>query len=363
GTARPSAEFLRSTVHIAEDAAALRTAARRAGVGWPAAVIALYALYLHRITGAEEVLAGMPVTGRTGPVAKAVPGMMANEVPLRLAVSPADRLDDLLKRASRETRTAVRHQRLPGHELRRELGLAGSSFGPMVNISPFDYGLEFGGAPATEHNMCNGPVDDLSMVLYGGTSGAFRIDVNANPARYRQDELQAHAERLTALLTAFPRTGAGARSDALAARLAADGTGPDAPGPAPAPGGHPDRLAYAMYTSGSTGTPKGVAVTHRDVLAFTRDHRWALGDHSAVLAHSPHGFDLSVFELWMPLLTGGRAAAAPSLAGAGPRGGGTGRPVPPSGPPLPGRSAAAPGRAGRRHSRSRRGPVLPAGRR
>ncbi|WP_369185675.1 amino acid adenylation domain-containing protein [Streptomyces sp. Y1] len=74
---------------------------------------------------------------------------------------------------------------------------------------------------------------------------------------------------------------------------------------------HPDQLAYVMYTSGSTGTPKGVAVTHRNVASFAHDGRWPGGAHARVLLHSPLAFDASTYELWVPLLTGGRIVAAP----------------------------------------------------
>ncbi|MGA5820365.1 amino acid adenylation domain-containing protein [Kitasatospora sp. NPDC094028] len=87
------------------------------------------------------------------------------------------------------------------------------------------------------------------------------------------------------------------------------GADPD-PGP-PRVEIHPDQLAYVMYTSGSTGTPKGVAVTHRNVASFAHDGRWPGGDHARVLMHSPLAFDASTYELWVPLLTGGRIVAAP----------------------------------------------------
>ncbi|MFG2877361.1 non-ribosomal peptide synthase/polyketide synthase [Streptomyces sp. NPDC048337] len=91
----------------------------------------------------------------------------------------------------------------------------------------------------------------------------------------------------------------------------------DSPGTAahpdtdPAPAGGPQRLAYVMFTSGSTGTPKGVAVTHRDVAALARDHRWSGGTVDRVPLHSPHAWDGSTFELWAPLLHGGRVVVAP----------------------------------------------------
>ncbi|MFI6644566.1 amino acid adenylation domain-containing protein [Streptomyces sp. NPDC050504] len=79
----------------------------------------------------------------------------------------------------------------------------------------------------------------------------------------------------------------------------------------PAARPHPDRLAYLMYTSGSSGGPKGVAITHRDVTALAADSAWRGGGHRAVLLHSSHAFDASTYELWVPLLTGGRVVVAP----------------------------------------------------
>ncbi|MFF2326473.1 MULTISPECIES: non-ribosomal peptide synthase/polyketide synthase [unclassified Streptomyces] len=71
------------------------------------------------------------------------------------------------------------------------------------------------------------------------------------------------------------------------------------------------QLAYIMYTSGSTGRPKGVAVTHRDVVGLALTPEWRGGGHERVLMHSPTSFDLSTYELWVPLLNGGRVVVAP----------------------------------------------------
>ncbi|WP_172381755.1 non-ribosomal peptide synthetase [Streptomyces sp. MNP-20] len=85
-----------------------------------------------------------------------------------------------------------------------------------------------------------------------------------------------------------------------------EGAAPDAPA---APAAHPDSVQYVMFTSGSTGTPKGVAVRHRDVAALASDRAFA--GHDRVLVHSPHAFDASTYELWVPLLRGGTAVLAP----------------------------------------------------
>ncbi|MFJ3921566.1 amino acid adenylation domain-containing protein [Streptomyces sp. NPDC090022] len=87
------------------------------------------------------------------------------------------------------------------------------------------------------------------------------------------------------------------------------GGGPDL-GPG-RPASHPEHLAYVVYTSGSTGAPKGVAVTQRDVAALALDHRWRTPGQERVLLHSPHAFDASTYELWVPLLTGRTVVVAP----------------------------------------------------
>ncbi|KOG53175.1 thioester reductase, partial [Streptomyces varsoviensis] len=86
----------------------------------------------------------------------------------------------------------------------------------------------------------------------------------------------------------------------------------DEPGTDPGVPTHAQQLVYAMYTSGSTGTPKGVANTHRNVVHLAADRYWRRGNHERVLMHSPYAFDASTFEIWTPLLTGGRVVVAPA---------------------------------------------------
>ncbi|MEI7666914.1 MAG: amino acid adenylation domain-containing protein [Synechococcaceae cyanobacterium ELA263] len=73
------------------------------------------------------------------------------------------------------------------------------------------------------------------------------------------------------------------------------------------------QLAYVMFTSGSTGVPKGVAVTHSNIVSLAADSCWRNGMHERVLFHSPHAFDASTYELWVPLLHGGQVVVAPPV--------------------------------------------------
>lgn len=75
----------------------------------------------------------------------------------------------------------------------------------------------------------------------------------------------------------------------------------------PASGTTSANLAYVIYTSGSTGRPNGVAIEHRSTVALIA---WAMStfapeDLAGVLASTSFCFDLSVFEFFVPLSSGG----------------------------------------------------------
>ena len=75
-----------------------------------------------------------------------------------------------------------------------------------------------------------------------------------------------------------------------------------------------DSLAYVIYTSGSTGKPKGVMISRRAManllLSFANQVDFKPGN--SLLASTTLSFDISVLEIFLPLVTGGQVVLADS---------------------------------------------------
>jgi amino acid adenylation domain-containing protein len=77
-------------------------------------------------------------------------------------------------------------------------------------------------------------------------------------------------------------------------------------------GVEPSSVAYVIYTSGSTGEPKGVVVEHRQAINFLQGMAgpWRIGPDTVTLAFAAFTFDVSVCDMFLPLLHGGSVVLA-----------------------------------------------------
>ncbi|WP_405559512.1 amino acid adenylation domain-containing protein [Streptomyces sp. NBC_01180] len=195
----------------------VRDLARRSRTSWTVPVIAAVAAYLHGMTGSSDIVLGVPVSARRSAVAQSVPGMVSNQLPLRLSIQPGMTVSELVRHVATRLGELLVHQRYPYEDLRRELKLVGDNrhlFNVSVNILPFGEDLRFAGHTTTTRTLSTGPVHDLALTLYPGTAGSgLQIDFDANPARYTEDEIGAHRLRflrfLRNLTTAAPDTPVG----------------------------------------------------------------------------------------------------------------------------------------------------------
>jgi amino acid adenylation domain-containing protein/non-ribosomal peptide synthase protein (TIGR01720 family) len=176
----------------------------RTGVRWSRIVIAVTAFYVHRLTGAQDVVISLPVAARQDSVLKRVPGMVANVLPLRLSVRPDMSMSELTRQVVEGVHELLEHQRYRGEDLHRDLclpGEIGAHFSPAINIIPFDYNLRFAGHRSATHGISLGFINDLSIAVWGRRDGSgLRIGLHAQPEACSADDLATHQQRLVHLL-------------------------------------------------------------------------------------------------------------------------------------------------------------------
>nr|AJV88375.1 MfnC [Streptomyces drozdowiczii] len=208
GTPVTSSRFHRHSTWLGPDAAhELTASAREIGASMPRLMIAAAAAYVHRMTGATDVVLGLPVTGRTSDAARAVPGMASNVMPFRLRVRPQTTVADLVHHVREELRGLMTHQRYRYEDMRRDLKQVADDrrvLGPVVNVMRFDYDLSFAGFPSIAHNLSTGPVPDLSILVHDRMDGrGLRVDFDGNPELYSDDDVATHQRRFLGLLNAM----------------------------------------------------------------------------------------------------------------------------------------------------------------
>ncbi|WP_024804816.1 non-ribosomal peptide synthetase [Nocardia sp. BMG51109] len=247
----------------------LAAATGRVGARWQIAPIAALAAYLGRMRGDTDVMLSLAVSGRTSRLARRVPTMASNVLPLRLTVRPEQTWLELIDHVATRVREVTAVQQYRGEDVRRDFVAAhpGQYFGPIVNIIP-DSDYLFAGHPAALINLSTMPVDDLSLVCYRLLDGGLRIDTDAHADLYTDSETEAHNRRLCRLLTVIGHNpdqpiGAADLLDTAERRSLLVGRNATAH---PAPVGIPALLFEAQ----AARTPDAVAVEFGDAtLSFT----------------------------------------------------------------------------------------------
>ncbi len=200
-----SGEMLAATGHLSADVAeALRVTARQMGTSPSRLTIAAFAAFVTRLTGADETILSLPVTGRVTEEERGTPYVLSNVLPMRLRIDAGMSLADLARETHQEVANLLAHQRFRGERLRRDLGWPGGErrlFGPDVNIIPTGGDLDFAGHRGIVADFANRHVDDLGLMVNGWSGdGELRVAVEANPALYDNDWVQGAGRSFHTLL-------------------------------------------------------------------------------------------------------------------------------------------------------------------
>ncbi len=162
---------------------------------------ALLVAYLARISGESRLSMGFPFMRRMGSAALSATGPVVNVLPLLLDIEESMTLADISHALQREIKLVRRHQRYEAEQLRRDLGLVGSSqslYGPVINLKVYHDSLTFDGIDAVSHTLAMGPVDDLEFEI-GFQHGQLQLTLVANAGKYDAQTLAWHGERIAFL--------------------------------------------------------------------------------------------------------------------------------------------------------------------
>ena len=186
---------------------ALQTLGAANNASFVAVVLALTAAYLARMTGAQDIVIGMPVANRTGPGLRDVIGFLTNVVPVRLHVDINVPFAELLRQAGVRAREAFRHQRYWSSALRRDLMLAAHQpniFGTLVNFMPSDVEFEMAGHPVRMHVFTHARrVEDFSLTVHARNDESdIAVQFSGHEAQYDALSVQQHQQRFMHLLEA-----------------------------------------------------------------------------------------------------------------------------------------------------------------
>ncbi|WP_433684054.1 amino acid adenylation domain-containing protein [Nocardia sp. CA-119907] len=172
-----------------------------------AVVIAAFGCYLARMTGRDDVMVNIPVSGRTNAVLRRSGGVFVNVAPLPLTLDAGDTVATLTRRVQSDLIGALRHQRCGLTDIRTAAGYNGGQrrfAGPVVNAMFFHQEFRLGSVPGEFHILSSGPVDDLLIDLYQtGDPPRTILHFLANPNLYTDSELSAHCTRFMEFLDAF----------------------------------------------------------------------------------------------------------------------------------------------------------------
>ncbi|MFF5784671.1 amino acid adenylation domain-containing protein [Streptomyces sp. NPDC012693] len=223
---------------------------------------AAVAIYCHHAAPGPEAALGFVVGGRDH--GQNAPVTMANIVPLRVPITAGDSLAQVVAQVARGVRDAKPHLRHRCEDIRRSCmpGTEVTSFGPLVNIYPFEYGFTFAGHRATATNLSTGPVEDLSFSFHErGDGNGIAVVVEANPRSYSARQARDHLNRLLLVLEQLthlppdtPVDRVGIVTDAERRTLLTEfGRGAD-------PGPLPDRRVHELFEDRVRADPHAPAV-------------------------------------------------------------------------------------------------------
>ncbi|WP_369217676.1 condensation domain-containing protein, partial [Streptomyces flavofungini] len=184
--------------------AALAERARHCGVTLNTVAQVAWGLVLRRLTGRDDVLFGMTVSGRTADVEgiESMVGLLINTLPARVRTDPADSIADVLERVQDAQLDLFEHHHLGLTEIQRRAGF-GSLFDTTTAFEnyPTAGALRLGDAICVDVGGFDATHYPLSLICTPGEALGIRLDYR--PDLFGRDEAERYCDWFVRVLEAI----------------------------------------------------------------------------------------------------------------------------------------------------------------
>ncbi|KFX14892.1 non-ribosomal peptide synthetase [Pectobacterium betavasculorum] len=185
----------------------LRTIVAQRQLRLSSVLLALCSTYLHKMTGREELVVGMPVAARQLKALRNTPAMVANILPLQMSFTTESTVLSVAENVQHQLRRHLLHQSYRSETIIRDLSAERGHkplFNTLLNIVSYNQGISFNGCELTTNNLACGPARHLNINIFDrNTDGHLEICFDANADLYTPEALAQHYQRLILLLEQF----------------------------------------------------------------------------------------------------------------------------------------------------------------
>jgi amino acid adenylation domain-containing protein len=201
--AKTTARFIKHQLHFSQGILAqIQALASTAKLALPDMMMALSLHYLHKMTDKAELVMGIPFMRRLG--SKAIRALLptVNVLPVQFLVNPQHSWVSLAQHVQTQLAQIRPHQKYDAEQILRDLNSIDAHeriYGPILNYKAFDQDLVIDDQAVKTHHISTGPIDDFEFSFIVQNQELI-IELRADAARYTQDELLMHSQRLTLLL-------------------------------------------------------------------------------------------------------------------------------------------------------------------
>ncbi|WP_010494492.1 non-ribosomal peptide synthetase [Paenibacillus elgii] len=252
---------------------------RESGVSPSAFFLAVFYVYLYRMTGQRDMVLASITGNRTSPQDKHTFGMFAGVAAFRYEVDPQQAFIAHCQTLAKEYMRMLRHQKYPYNQLVARTRERHPDAGPLFHIGTefqvMNFHIEDEVRVASEIHFSGSITDEMHFHVKDHTdSGTYRLDFEYRRALFDEDEIAAHGERYMNLLDdalSHPeRTVADLRllSEAEAGRILTDFNRTERDF-------GPQRTFAELFTGQVRRTPDAVAVEFGDErLTYRKLEQW-----------------------------------------------------------------------------------------